>query len=48
MSYTHAGQQYHLRPGDALLFDSNALHGPESLLVWPIQFLSVIMYPRST
>lgn len=44
--YSHAGQQYHMTPGDALLFDSNALHGPESLLEWPIQYLSVIIYPR--
>ena len=27
--YRHGEQTYHLRPGDALLFDSGALHGPE-------------------
>jgi transcriptional regulator with XRE-family HTH domain len=45
--YRHAGQLYHLRPGDSLLFDSSALHGPENLLKWPIRYLSVIIYPRN-
>lgn len=45
--YRHAGQLYHLRPGDSLLFDSSGLHGPESLLEWPIRYLSIIIYPRN-
>ena len=45
--YRHAGQLYHLRPGDAMLFDSSGLHGPESLLKWPIRYLSVIVYQRN-
>ena len=45
--YQHAGKLYHLRPGDSLLFDSSALHGPEALLKWPIKYLSVIMYPKA-
>lgn len=45
--YQHAGKLYHLKPGDSLLFDSSALHGPEALLKWPIRYLSVIMYPRT-
>jgi transcriptional regulator with XRE-family HTH domain len=48
VTYRHANQLYHLRPGDALLFDSSALHGPEQLLKWPIRYLSVIIYPRNT
>ena len=45
--YLHAGRPYHLMPGDALLFDSSALHGPESLVKWPIRYLSVIIYQRT-
>ena len=45
--YQHAGKLYHLKPGDSLLFDSSALHGPEALLKWPIRYLSVIMYPKT-
>ena len=29
--YRHAGQKYRLQAGDALMFDSGALHGPEEL-----------------
>ena len=45
--YRHGEATYHLRPGDALLFDSGAPHGPERLLVKPMTFLSVIIYARS-
>ena len=48
VAYRHAGQIYHLRAGDALLFDSSALHGPEALIKWPIKYLSVIIYPRNS
>ena len=44
--YRHGDQSYHLRPGDALLFDSAAPHGPEKLLVQPMKYLSVISYLR--
>jgi len=44
--YRHGDQTHHLRPGDALLFDSAALHGPERLLQKPMTYLSVIIYPR--
>jgi transcriptional regulator with XRE-family HTH domain len=44
--YRHGDQSYHLRPGDALLFDSAAPHGPEKLLVQPMKYLSVISYSR--
>lgn len=44
--YRHADRSYHLRPGDSLLFDSAALHGPERLLATPMTYLSIIVYPR--
>ena len=44
--YRHGEQSYHLRPGDALLFDSAAPHGPEQLIVKPMTYLSIIIYPR--
>ena len=44
--YHHAGSDYHLAPGDALLFDSNGLHGPAKLIKTPMTYLSVIVYPR--
>ena len=44
--YAHAGNSYHLKPGDSLLFDSGAPHGPERLLVKPMTYLSVIMYEK--
>src|SRR5262249_8407097 len=40
--YRAAGSTYTLRPGDALLFDADAAHGPEELRQLPIRFLSVI------
>jgi transcriptional regulator with XRE-family HTH domain len=47
VTYRHADQEYHLRPGDALMFDSGALHGPEHLVSLPATYLSIIVYPRS-
>lgn len=44
--YRHGDQAYHLTPGDALLFDSGAQHGPEKLLVQPMTYLSIITYTR--
>lgn len=44
--YRHGERTYHLRPGDSLLFDSAATHGPEELLVRPMRYLSIIIYPR--
>ncbi len=44
--YRHADRSYHLRPGDSLMFDSAALHGPEQLLVKPMTYLSIIVYAR--
>ncbi len=44
--YRHGDRTYHLTPGDALMFDSAALHGPEALLQRPMTYLSIIIYPR--
>jgi len=44
--YRHGDQSYHLAPGDALLFDSVAPHGPEKLLVKPMTYLSIITHAR--
>ena len=46
VTYRHAGSSYRLKPGDALLFDSGALHGPEALAKLPATYLSIIIYPR--
>jgi transcriptional regulator with XRE-family HTH domain len=45
--YRHGDKTYDLKPGDALLFDSGALHGPETLIVTPMRYISVIIYPRA-
>jgi transcriptional regulator with XRE-family HTH domain len=46
--YRHGEQSYHLKPGDSLLFDSAALHGPEKLVKRPMTYLSIIVYSRET
>jgi transcriptional regulator with XRE-family HTH domain len=43
--YRHGDRSYHLKPGDSLMFDSNAMHGPEELVARPMTYLSIIMYP---
>jgi transcriptional regulator with XRE-family HTH domain len=42
--YRHGDQTYPLEPGDALMFDSAALHGPETLVERPATYLSIIVY----
>jgi transcriptional regulator with XRE-family HTH domain len=44
--YRHADKTYPLRPGDALMFDSSAPHGPEELTKLPMTYLSIIIYMR--
>lgn len=44
--YRHADQNYLMEPGDTLCFDAAARHGPEELIQAPMQYLSIIMYPR--
>jgi transcriptional regulator with XRE-family HTH domain len=46
VTYRHADQSYRLQPGDALMFDSGALHGPQELNELPATYLSIIVYPR--
>jgi transcriptional regulator with XRE-family HTH domain len=45
--YRHGDNTFRLRPGDSILFDSGALHGPESLVKRPMTYLSIIVYPRT-
>jgi transcriptional regulator with XRE-family HTH domain len=45
--YRHGSETYHLTPGAALLFDSSAAHGPETLTNEETNYLSIIVYPRS-
>lgn len=42
--YRHGDRVHHLRPGDSLMFDSAALHGPEVLIERPMTYLSIITY----
>jgi transcriptional regulator with XRE-family HTH domain len=44
--YRHADRTYLMEPGDALFFDAAARHGPEALVEAPMQYLSIIIYPR--
>lgn len=46
VGYRHGGEVYELGPGDALMFDSAAAHGPELLHELPMTYLSIIVYPR--
>jgi transcriptional regulator with XRE-family HTH domain len=46
VDYRHGDQVYRLAPGDSLLFDSGAMHGPETLLELPMTYLSIIVYRR--
>jgi len=44
--YRHHDKQFELNPGDSLLFDADAPHGPEKLVSLPARFLSIICYPQ--
>jgi transcriptional regulator with XRE-family HTH domain len=46
--YLHGDKSYLLKPGDSLLFDADATHGPEELITLPIKFLSIIVSTRFT
>jgi transcriptional regulator with XRE-family HTH domain len=41
MRYRYADRVFDLAPGDSMLFDATALHGPEALLKRPIVYLSI-------
>ncbi|MBN2759655.1 MAG: helix-turn-helix transcriptional regulator [Rhodobacteraceae bacterium] len=47
VNYRHGDKLYLLEPGDSLLFDADALHGPEELIEIPALYLSVITYPQA-
>jgi transcriptional regulator with XRE-family HTH domain len=44
--YRHADQTYLMEPGDTLLFDAAARHGPEELVQSPMEYLYIIIYSR--
>ena len=46
MTYRYQDAFYELGPGDTLLFDANALHGPERLTEGPISYLSIVITMR--
>ncbi|MFN0264763.1 helix-turn-helix domain-containing protein [Tepidamorphus sp. 3E244] len=46
VNYRHGDKLYLLEPGDTLLFDADAPHGPEELRSLPIRYLSIITYPQ--
>jgi len=46
VKYLHSDRSYLMEPGDALFFEAAARHGPEQLIETPMQYLSVIIYPR--
>lgn len=45
--YRHVDRSYLLEPGDTLFFDASGSHGPDELLESPMQYLSIIIYPRT-
>ena len=46
VAYRHGDESYELAPGDTLMFDSAAPHGPETLIELPMTYLSIIVYAR--
>lgn len=46
LTYRHGAETYPLKQGNSLLFDSSALHGPETIGGGEIRYLSIIVYPR--
>jgi len=46
VEYRHGDKLYLLEPGDSLIFDSDAPHGPERLITLPARYLSIITYPQ--
>lgn len=47
VAYRHADKTYELGPGDTLMFDATAPHGPETLIELPMTYLSIITYNRA-
>lgn len=48
VAYRHADRTYDLAPGDTLMFDASAAHGPETLVELPMTYLSIIVYTRQS
>lgn len=48
LGYRHGDRLYQLEPGDSLIFDADAPHGPEQLLDLPARYLSIICYPQAS
>lgn len=46
VDYRHGDKVYRLEPGNSLLFNSSAMHGPEALIELPMTYLSIIIYQR--
>jgi len=46
VDYRHGDRIYPLKPGDSLIFDADAPHGPGHLVRLPARYLSVIAYPQ--
>ena len=46
VKYHHGRETYLLEPGDSLIFDADAPHGPEDLIELPAKYLSIICYPK--
>lgn len=46
VEYRHGDDTYRLEPGDSLIFDADAPHGPEKLIDLPAHYLSIISYPQ--
>ena len=47
VTYRHGDQLFPLKPGDSLLFDADAPHGPETHTQLPARYLSIIAYPQA-
>lgn len=47
VEYRHGDNIFLMEPGDSLLFDADAPHGPEKLNKLPARYLSVITYPQA-
>jgi transcriptional regulator with XRE-family HTH domain len=45
--YRHGDQTYVLEPGDSLLFDADAPHGPDEVIALPAKYLSIINYSQA-
>ncbi len=48
VTYRHGDRSYKLTPGDTMLFDSQAQHGPEILGPGVNRYLSIIAYTRQS